>query len=300
VAGPDAAVAAAAAVGASAGAVAAPLAAEFDCPPPPHAARQSESAKTITAPDERIESSIPIHGHRKCASRSAAFPRADRAPENVATPWKPRVMEDAKKEAFDRWVDFASVILISLATVLTAWCGYQAARWGGQQTLLYAQANADRINASVASTRADALTTIDVVMFLQFINAVSENRPEEVAFLRARFRPEMRRAVEAWIATKPRTNPNAPSTPFAMPVYRVSANADVARQGALAAASFAKAQEAEEQADQYVRLTVIFAAVSFLAGISTKFVFPNHIIVVVLGFITLIFGFIRIFGLPVR
>ena len=109
----------------------------------------------------------------------------------------------------------------------------------------------------------------------------------------------MRRAVEAWIATKPRTNPNAPSTPFAMPVYRVAANAEVERQRALAAASFAKAQEAEEQADQYVRLTVIFAAVSFLAGISTKFVFPNHIIVVVVGFLTLIFGFVRIFGLPV-
>ncbi len=209
-------------------------------------------------------------------------------------------MENARKASLDRWVDFASVILISLATVLTAWCGYQAARWSGQQTLLYNTANADRINASVASTRGDTLVTIDVVMFLQFISAVAENKPEEVAFLRARFRPEMRRAVEAWIATKPRTNPNAPSTPFAMPVYRVAANAEVARQRALAAGSFLQAQAAEEQADQYVRLTVIFAAVSFLAGISTKFVYPNHIIVVIVGFVTLIFGFVRIFGLPVR
>ncbi|MGR4065393.1 MAG: hypothetical protein ACLQPV_08090 [Vulcanimicrobiaceae bacterium] len=209
-------------------------------------------------------------------------------------------MENARKASLDRWVDFASVILISLATVLTAWCGYQAARWSGQQTLLYNTANADRINASVASTRGDTLVTIDVVMFLQFISAVAENKPEEAAFLRARFRPEMRRAVEAWIATKPRTNPNAPSTPFAMPVYRVAANAEVARQRALAAGSFLQAQAAEEQADQYVRLTVIFAAVSFLAGISTKFVYPNHIIVVIVGFVTLIFGFVRIFGLPVR
>lgn len=33
---------------------------------------------------------------------------------------------------FDRWVEFISAVILALATVGTAWCGYQAARWGGE------------------------------------------------------------------------------------------------------------------------------------------------------------------------
>ena len=47
-----------------------------------------------------------------------------------------------RESTFDIWVDFASVILISAATVMTAWCGYQAARWTALQTREYNEASA--------------------------------------------------------------------------------------------------------------------------------------------------------------
>ncbi|MGA8534538.1 MAG: hypothetical protein WB615_10560 [Candidatus Tumulicola sp.] len=139
-----------------------------------------------------------------------------------------------------------------------------------------------------------------MAMFLEYVGAVAAGRIEQQAFIYRRFRPEMRRAVDAWVATKPRTNPAAPSSPFMMPQYRLRTGEEAARLNAKASSSFQTAINANERADTYVRLTVIFAAVSFLAGISTRFAFPNHIVVVVAGFGALIFGLTQMFELPIR
>jgi hypothetical protein len=184
--------------------------------------------------------------------------------------------------------------------VLTAWCGYEAARWTALQSRQYNESAAQRVAAAVDSDRFNTLEVIDVGMFLQYVGAVAAGRTDEETFIYRRFRPEMKRAVDAWLATKPRTNPAAPSSPFAMPQYSLSTGKDAARLNALAAANFEKATAANERGDAYVRLTVIFAAVSFLAGISTKFRFPSHIVIVVAGFGALIFGLIRMLELPIR
>lgn len=208
--------------------------------------------------------------------------------------------EIPKWKRLDRWVDVGSVLLISAATVLTAWCGYEGARWTAVQTRQYNTASADRVNASVAAARANSLQTIDVTMFLMYIRVVATQDQREATFIHQRFRPEMKRAVDAWLATKPLANPKAPASPFAMPQYKLATQAEADRLDALATASFKAATAANEIGDSYVRLTVIFAAVLFLAGMSTKFVFPFHIIVIVAGFATLTFGVIRMFVLPMQ
>ena len=152
----------------------------------------------------------------------------------------------------------------------------------------------------MATGRTNTFEVVDVTMFLQFIGAIAAGRTEEQTFIYQRFRPEMRRAVDAWLATKPRKNPAAPSSPFVMPQYHSLTGEEAARLDALAASSFQTATKANERGDAYVRLTVIFAAVSFLGGISTKFRFPSHIIIIVAGFGVLIFGLIRIIELPIR
>ena len=202
-----------------------------------------------------------------------------------------------KESEFDVWVDFASVVLISAATVLTAWCGYEAARWTALQSRQYNESSAQRVAAAVDS---DRFNTLDVGMFMQYVGAIAAQRTEEERFIYRRFRPEMKHAVDAWLATKPRTNAAAPSSPFAMPQYSLRSGRDATQLNALAAANFEKATAANERGDAYVRLTVIFAAVSFLACISTKFRFPSHIVIVVAGFGALIFGLIRMLELPIR
>ncbi len=205
-----------------------------------------------------------------------------------------------KESRFDRWVDLASVILISAATVLTAWCGYEAARWTALVTKEYNHASAQRIEATAAADRANALETVDVATFLQYVAAVAAKQAAERDFIYRRFRPEMRRAMDAWVATEPLKNRAAPATPFTMPQYRLRTNAEAARLNAGADASVGAAANANELSDWYVRLTVIFAGVSFLAGISTRFAYPNHIYVVIVGFGMLAFGLIRALSLPIR
>lgn len=206
-------------------------------------------------------------------------------------------MSDHK--AIDRFVDVASLTLISVAAVLSAVCGYQAGRWDGEQTRLYSLANADRVQGAEVVGEDDARTTINVAIFLKYIDALSTGNEREAQFLYARFPPHMRTVLDAWLATKPLKNPKAPLTPFAMPQYWEHMRATEKRYVQAASGEFDAGQVAHRHADDFLLLTIIFAAVSFLAGISTKMVFPRHAIIVGLGVIALIYGVVRLIGIPV-
>jgi hypothetical protein len=51
-------------------------------------------------------------------------------------------------------------------------------------------------------------------MFEHYISAISEKNDQLAEFLFRRFRPEMKVAMEAWLATQPLKNPSAPPAPF--------------------------------------------------------------------------------------
>ena len=124
-------------------------------------------------------------------------------------------------------------MLLALATVATAWSGYQSTRWNGEQAKAGGRANALRIESAKAAGLANTQTEIDVATFTQWVNAYALKQTELADFYFKRFRKEFRPAVDAWVATRPLKNPNAPLTPFAMPQYRLAARADgrAARRG---------------------------------------------------------------------
>jgi hypothetical protein len=199
----------------------------------------------------------------------------------------------------DRFVDVASLLLISVAAVLSAVCGYQAGRWDGEQTRLYSLANASHFLTSETISKADVLTAINVALFLKYIDALNGGDQREAQFIYRRFPVHMHQVLDAWLATKPLTNPKAPLSPFAMPQYWRETRATEERDEQAATNDFDAAQTAHSHADGFVLLTIIFAAVSFLAGISTKMVYPRHAIIVGLGIIALIYGIVRLIGIPV-
>ncbi len=201
-------------------------------------------------------------------------------------------------KAVDRVVDVLSVVLISVAAVLTALCGYQSGRWGGVQTRLYNVASASRIESAEAADRAVGTNAINVNLFLNYVDAMSTGDRRRAQFIYDRFGPEMRTAMVAWLATKPLHNRHAPSSPFAMPQYALPAKAQARRLEAAAASNFSAALEANRHADDFLLLTVIFAAVSFLAGMSTKMTYPRHAVVVTVGIVALIYGIVRMAQLP--
>jgi hypothetical protein len=198
----------------------------------------------------------------------------------------------------DRFVDVASVVLISIAAVLTALCGYQSGRWGGQQARLYNIANADRTRSAEDADRANIMTAIEIGLFLRYIDALDAHDDRMAQFLDRRFPPELRSAMRAWLATKPLQNPHAPSSPFVMPQYSPRAKALAANFQRDAGENFKAAVEATHHSDDFLLLTVIFAGVSFLAGISTKMRYPRHAIIVALATVAAIYGVIRLVKLP--
>ena len=126
-------------------------------------------------------------------------------------------------------VELVATVLLALATVATAWSGYQASRWNGEQAKAGARASATRIESAKASGLANTQTEIDVATFTSWVNAYAQKQTELAEFYFERFRKEFKPAVDAWIATRPLKNPNAPLTPFAMPQYHLQARAEAER-----------------------------------------------------------------------
>ena len=167
-------------------------------------------------------------------------------------------------------VELLSTVLIAVAAVATAWSGYQSARWSGEQAKAYSRANATRLESTRASALANTLTQIDVATFTQWVDAFALGQDELAEFYFARFREEFRPAVDAWIATRPRVNPDAPLTPFAMPEYRLDAQDEADRLETAATAATEEATRSNQRSDNYVLAVVLFALSLFFAGISTR------------------------------
>jgi len=173
-----------------------------------------------------------------------------------------------------------SAVLLALATVATAWSGYQASRWNGEQAKAFSKANSNRIESTRASNLATSQTQIDVATFVQWVDAYAKKETRLADFYFKRFRAEFKPAVDAWIATKPLKNATAPLTPFAMPQYKLAAQEQADRLERQADAWAAKARANVGRSTNYVLCVVLFAAALFFAGMSAKL--PDRRIRVVL------------------
>jgi hypothetical protein len=172
-------------------------------------------------------------------------------------------------------VELVATVLLALATVATAWSGYQSTRWNGEQVKAGSRANALRIESAEAAGLANSQTEIDVETFSQWVDAYVLRETELADFYFKRFRAEFKPAVNAWVATRPLRTPNAPPTPFAMPQYRLAARAEAVRLDAQAEVFAARVRRNIQRASNYVLGVVLFASALFFAGMSTKLVSPK-------------------------
>ena len=188
--------------------------------------------------------------------------------------------------ASDR-IELAATIVMALAAILTAWCAFQATKWGGIMAIEFSSANATRVESTRVDSLANTQRSVDVDVFIAWVDAVvtevddgtippvreSGYTPREgtlSAFYYERMRDEFRPALDAWLATDPLNEDDAPPTPFAMEEYQLAAlrtaedlvtESEGHREAALAA---------NQNGDNYVLTTVGFALVIFFAGVSSK------------------------------
>jgi hypothetical protein len=185
-------------------------------------------------------------------------------------------------------LELRATVLLAVATVATAWSGYQATRWNGEQAKAGARASAQRIESSKADAFANAQSQIDVATFTQWVNAYALKQQDLSDFYFRRFRPEFKPAVVAWIATKPLKNASAPLTPFAMPQYHVAARAKAQNLDASAGMWALRAQADIQRSSNYILCVVLFTTALFFASVSTKLQTPR-LRKVLLGFGLVVF-----------
>jgi hypothetical protein len=198
-------------------------------------------------------------------------------------------------------VEYVAVVILALASLATAWSGYQASRWSGVGSVAFGAAADRRAESVRASARANQREEIDILLFANYIEAVASGQNELATFYEARFRTEFRPAFEAWRATDPLNNPQAPASPFQMPEYQLADRQLANQLDAEADELFDKGGRANERGDDYVLTTVILAVVLFFAGISTQISLPGaRGLIVGLGAVMLLYGVYQLATMPIE
>jgi hypothetical protein len=161
--------------------------------------------------------------------------------------------------------------VLSLVTVIAAWSGFSAAKWKTESDLELADGDVAHTQASRAFDQSLTLRVGDATTFNAWFGAYTAGRMKAAEVAARRFRPGYRAAFDAWLATHPFTNADAPPGPQSMPQYRLPGRARSIRLDAKADHLFESGEHAASYSDQYVRTTVILASVLFLIGISSHF-----------------------------
>lgn len=177
-------------------------------------------------------------------------------------------------------------IILSVAALVAAWAGFQAAKWSGVQAASFSAAGAERVEATQLSSLSGQQALNDVVTVTSWLEALEEEgtftdaASGEVSYVPApdtrsgllyrTFRPELAAAVDAWLATGPLTNPDSPLTPLDMPQYRLTLADSAAALAAEAEEQAAAGRTANQRSDSYVVMTVLLATVLLFVGIGSK------------------------------
>lgn len=199
----------------------------------------------------------------------------------------------------DRRISILEAGLLALVALLAAWSGYAAAKWSTESRLTIAEASTTRSLGNTAHLEGLDLRLGDGLAFNAWLDAHSLGDAEDEAIAERRFRPGFRVAFDAWLATDPDTNPDAPPGPQAMPEY---VQPDVERAQRLQERGeelFAEGSDQGQDGDDYVRTTVYLATVLFLVGVSTHF--PVRVArygLLGIGAIILVFSIVQLILLP--
>ena len=191
----------------------------------------------------------------------------------------------ATRQRSDR-LEMLFTLIMAVAAIATAWSGFESSSWGSVQSQLTTKSSAMRMLSNRKAAEAGQLRTLDVITFTAWINAINQEMqtdpsaypaegyvPRERSgsgFLYARFRSEFKPVFGLWLEQQPLRNPAAASTPFVMPEYRLSAQAEADSLMAQAEQLSSKAQQASMQSSRYVLMSVLFALVLFFVAVGNK------------------------------
>jgi hypothetical protein len=205
----------------------------------------------------------------------------------------------APKGRAEHRLELAAVVVLSLAVLATAWSGYHAARWSGEQARLYTRASALRVESAQQATRAGQARIDDLLYFNGWLDAYASGNKRLATVYRRRFRAEFVPSFKAWMAQHPFTNANAIAGPLHMREYRPAEGVRAAELDAEAEQLYREGIKAKDHDDAFTLSTVFFAAVLFFGSVSLRLEWwPLRIGVFTLGSLMLIIGLAWVLSQP--
>jgi hypothetical protein len=164
-------------------------------------------------------------------------------------------------------------VILSLATLTSTWCGYQAARWSGLQTSLQSSADTAERQAAENTIVGLQIRTQDEIGLLEYWRAHRQGDERTKSLIELRMRPELKAATEAAIREGIFTNP-AVKGPLMRPEYQLEVETLAAARRQDAAKWNAEGNVAGRISNDYVLLTLTLASVLFIGGVSSTFSRP--------------------------
>jgi hypothetical protein len=163
-----------------------------------------------------------------------------------------------------------AVMLLGIATIGSAWCGYQASRWNGKESDLARDSSDAQVEAAREFGLATQTVSYDSNIIAQYARAVSEGNTELQEFYRETLiRSEFLPVIERWQAAT--QNGDTPPNLLEDEAYIDGEMKTYRDTTAKAAALSVEADEAGENADEYILTTLLLASALFFAGITTSF-----------------------------
>ena len=170
----------------------------------------------------------------------------------------------------DRLLEVIAVALLGIATVGSAWCGYQATRWNKEETDKAREAGAATVEGSRQFGLATQIVSYDSNMVAQYAQAKAAGDERLLTFYRETLiRPEFLSVIEEWEAQI--DDGEVPSNLLQDQDYLDTQLQPYRESQAAAEAANVEADEASENTDGYVLTTLLLATALFFAGVTGSF-----------------------------
>jgi hypothetical protein len=185
------------------------------------------------------------------------------------SPWSTGSSRRRRRDS-GRFIEIVTVALLAVATVGSAWSAYQVSQWNGTETDEARISGALRIEASQAYLQGIQIVAYDASSIAEYSQAVAAENEELQAFIfETLVRPGLRPTMEEW--REQYESGELPTNLLEDEEYLGELFAESQQLDADALAATERSEEAGSNADDYVQLTLFFAAALFFAGITASF-----------------------------
>ena len=200
----------------------------------------------------------------------------------------------------NRLFEVLAVVLLGVATVGSAWCGYQASRWNGEENDFARDASDLGTEAARQFGLATQIVSYDSNMVAQYAEAVVEGNEALQAFYReSLMRPEFLPVLDRWEG-EAQASGGSPGNLLEDEEYIEDQLVEYRATTDAADAASAEGDEAGANADDYVLTTLLLASALFFAGITTSFrVRFAQLLLLIGSSVTVAYAASRLADLPV-